>query len=104
MAERNLGIDWKKYYEDHKVDMHTAAMQIKPGDCVWLGQACTIPYELLNEMYTHMDDYHDVILYSNVMNQPVDMLFDPEAKKHFRQITTYNLPLERMSIGMNIME
>ena len=104
MAEKNLSVDWKKYYADHLVDMHTASMQIKPGDCVWLGQACSIPYALLDEMYTHYQDYHDVILYSNVMNRPVDMLFDPEVKKHIRQITTYNLPLERMSIEMNVME
>lgn len=104
MAEKNLSVDWKDYYKEHLVDLHTAAMAIKPGDCVWLGQACAIPYAMMDEMYTHMDDYHDVILYYNVMNQPVDMLFDPEVKKHFRLTSAYNLPLERMSIDMNIVE
>ena len=40
MSEKNLNADWKEYYKSHLVDMHTAAMAIKPGDCVWLGQAC----------------------------------------------------------------
>lgn len=104
MAERNLNIDWKQYYKDHLMSMREASNFIHDGDCVWVGEASSIPYSLLNEMYAHMEDYHNVTIYSNVMNQPCDMIFDPEAKKHFRQITTYNLPLERMSISMNIEE
>ena len=104
MAERNLNIDWKQYYKDHLMTMHEASNFVKDGDCMWVGEASSIPYSLLNEMYAHMEDYHDVKIYSNVMNQPCDMIFDPEAKKHFRQITTYNLPLERMSISMNVEE
>ena len=104
MAERNLNIDWKQYYKDHLMTMHEASNFVKDGDCMWVGEASSIPYSLLNEMYAHMEDYHDVKIYSNVMNQPCDMIFDPEAKKHFRQITTYNLPLEGMSISMNVEE
>ena len=104
MAERNLNIDWKQYYKDHLCTMEEAAKGVKAGDCIWVGEASSIPYNFLDVLHAHQDEYHDVIIYSNVFNQPADMIFDPESKKHFRQITTYNLPLERMSIGMNIME
>ena len=104
MAERNLNIDWKQYYKDHLCSMEEAAKAVKPGDCIWVGEASSIPYTFLDELYKHKEDYHDVTIYSNVFNQPADMIFDPEAKKYFRQITSYNLPLERMSIGMNVME
>ena len=59
MAEKNLNIDWKKYYEDHKVDLAATAKAVVPGDVFWLGQASTIPYAWLEELYAHMEDYHD---------------------------------------------
>ena len=104
MAEKNLNIDWKKYYEEHKVDLAGSAKAVEPGDVYWLGQASTIPYAWLEEMYAHMEDYHDVTLYYNVMNQPASMVFDTETKKHFKMISAYCLPVERMAIGMNTIE
>ncbi len=104
MAEKNLNIDWKKYYEDHKVDLAGTAKAVVPGDVFWLGQASTIPYAWLEELYAHMEDYHDVTIYYNVMNQPASMVFDTETKKHFKMISAYCLPVERMAIGMNTIE
>ena len=100
--------DWKKYYEDHLVTMNETARAIKPGDRVWLGQATQIPYAMLDEMHAHMSepeyDYHDIFLIHNCANVPFNMLFDPETKKHFRNVSFFNLPLERMSIEMGIAE
>ena len=100
--------DWKKHYEDHLVTMNETARAIKPGDRVWLGQATQIPYAMLDEMHAHMTepeyDYHDIFLIHNCANVPFNMIFDPETKKHFRNVSFFNLPLERMSIEMGIAE
>jgi len=93
--------DWKEHYKAHLVTNAEAAKAIKDGDCVWMGQASQIPYVLLDELNAHKEDYKDVTILYNVMNVPNDMIFDPEAKKHFHLISAYNLPLERMALGMN---
>ncbi|MEG1242520.1 MAG: acetyl-CoA hydrolase/transferase C-terminal domain-containing protein [Oscillospiraceae bacterium] len=104
MAVKNLSIDWKQYQKEHTVTLEETAKAVKPGDVFWLGQASTIPYPWLEEMYAHMDDYHDVTLIYNVMNQPASMAFDTETKKHFKMISAYCLPVERMAIDMNTIE
>lgn len=96
--------DWKNYYDSHLISLEEAARKIVPGDRLWIGQATQIPYALLDEMYAHMDDYHDIIFLYNVMVQPISMLFDPETKKHFRLMSAFCLPLERISGEMGIME
>jgi acyl-CoA hydrolase len=104
MAVKNLSTDWKKYYQDHLVSMEETTKAVHPGDVFWLGQASTIPYAWLEELYAHMADYHDVTLYYNVMNAPASMVFDPDVKKHFRLMSAYCLPVERMAIDMNTIE
>lgn len=104
MAERNLTLDWKQWYKDHLVTLEDTAKAVEPGDVYWLGQASTIPYALLEELNEHMEDYHDVTLFYNVMNQPASMVFNPEVKKHFRLTSAYCLPVERMAIDMNTIE
>ena len=96
--------DWKAYYKEHLTSMQDAAKAIKPGDVLWLGAGTVIPYGLLDEMYANMKDYHDVTLMYNVATTPFGMLFDTESKKHFRLISFFNLPLERMSGEMGVME
>jgi len=96
--------DWKQYYKDHLVTMHKASMAIKPGDRLWVGQATQIPYAFLDEMYSHMDDYHDIMIMYNVAVAPFEMLFDVETKKHFRLMSAFCLPLERIAGSMGIME
>ncbi len=96
--------DWKEYYKQHLVTVADAAKAIKPGDVVWMGQGPHVPYTMLEDMYTHMDDYHDIFLIWNVATYPFQMLFDPEAKKHFHMTSFFNLPLERMSGEMGIMD
>jgi len=104
MAERNLAADWKKWYSEHLTDTAGAAGFIEDGDCVWLGQASEIPYTMLNYLDAHKEDYHGVTLLWNVMNVPNDLIFDHDAKKHFKMMSAYNLPLERMAIGMGNIE
>ncbi len=96
--------DWKEYYKAHLTTNTEAAKAIKPGDVVWMGQGPEVPYVMLDEMHTHMEDYHDIILLWNVATTPFDLLFDNESKKHFRLISFFNLPLERMSGEMGILE
>jgi len=84
--------------------MEEAAKKLVPGDRVWIGQATQIPYALLEELYAHMDDYHDIMLMYNVAVQPVQMLFDPDTKNHFRLMSAFCLPLERIAGEMGIME
>ena len=102
MAKRNLDIDWKKYYDEHHGEMKDAAALIKDGDCVWLSNAAATPYEFLEYLHEHMEDYHNVMLYYNCMNVPCSLVLDPEAKKHFHMTSLFNLPVERISIGMGV--
>ncbi|MEG1108977.1 MAG: acetyl-CoA hydrolase/transferase C-terminal domain-containing protein [Oscillospiraceae bacterium] len=96
--------DWKQYYKDHLTTVQEAAKAIKPGDVLWMGQGPEIPYTFLDEMYAHMEDYHDVFLIWNVAVMPFDALFDKETKKHFRMTSFFNMPLERMSGEQGVME
>ena len=96
--------DWKEYYNQHLVSVAEAAKAIKAGDVVWMGQGPEIPFTMLDELHAHQQDYHDVFLIWNVSTMPFDLLFDPESKKHFRMTSFFNLPLERMSGEMGVME
>lgn len=104
MAVRNLNIDWKKYYEEHKGTMADAAKLVENGDRVFLGSASVTPYAFLDYLNEHREDYEDVMLIYNCMNMPTDIIFEADATKHFRMFSAFNLPLERMSMGMNIVE
>ena len=101
MAEKNLSIDWKKYYDEHHGTMADAAALIKDGDTVWLSNAACTPYAFLDYLNEHFEEYHNVTLVYNAMNMPTDIVFNPDAKKHFRMFSAFNLPLERVAIGMN---
>lgn len=96
--------DWKKYYKDHLTDVSGAAKLIENGDCFWLGQPTEVPYSLLNELAANMENYHDVTLLWNVMNKPNDLTLNPEAKKHFKMMSAYMLPLERMEVKNHTIE
>ena len=104
MAERNLNIDWKQYYKDHLVTVEDIGKMIKSHDRWWFGQCSQVPYPLLDYLYQHMDNYEDVFIMYNCMDTPMDILFDPASKKHFRLNSMFCVPLERMSGEMNIME
>lgn len=96
--------DWEDYYKHHLVSNAEAAKAIKNGDCIWLGQASQIPVILLDELDDHKEDYENVTILYNVMNAPTNMLFDAETSEHFHLISAYNLPLERLGIGMNTVD
>ena len=106
MAERNLNCDWKQYMKEHTITMEEAIKKIEPGDVIWVGQATNIPYAFYNELYAHKEDYHDVTIWSNVYSDPsiAGMLFDHDIKDHFRLLSIYNLPLDRMAIEEHTME
>jgi len=96
--------DWKDHYKNHLMTMDEAAKAIKPGDVIWLGSGAETPLALLEALYADMENHSDVTLLYNVAFAPFGMLFDKESKKHFRLISFFNLPLERMSGEMGIME
>ena len=104
MAKRDLSADWQQYYKDHLVTIEEAAKAIVPGDVIYLGQATMIPYALLDYLYEHKEEYHDVTFWYNVMNYPANMLFDHDTKEHFRLLNIYNLPLDRMAIDEHTLE
>lgn len=104
MAVKNLNVDWKKWYKDHLTDTHGAAQAIKKGDVVWMGQGAQIPYDMLDDMNEHMDDYNDVFLMWNCSLYPFELLMNPETVNHFRLTSMFDVVLERMSQGMGIME
>ena len=104
MAEKNLNIDWKQNYKDKLITMEEAAKKVKPGDVFFMGQATTIPYPFLDELYAHMEDYHDVGFFYNVMNYPANMIFDHDTREHFQLRNIYNLPIDRMAIDEHTIE
>ena len=104
MAKRNLDIDWKTWYDAHHGEMADAAALLKPGDCVWLSNAMATPYAFLEYLHDHMEEFHDIMLYYDCMNMPCSIAMDPEVKKHFRLTSLFNLPVERISMDMNVME
>ena len=105
MAVRNLNIDWKKYYDEHQVTNEFVAENFfKDHDHWWIGQCSQVPYTLLDYLYQHKENYNDIFLMYNCMDTPIDMLFDPETKKHFRLNSMFCVPLERISGEMGIME
>lgn len=104
MAIRNLNVDWKKYYDEHHGEMADAAKLIENGDTVWMSQASCIPYAFLDHMTAVRENYKDVMFIYNCMNAPTDMIFEPDIRGHYRMFSAFNLPLERMSMDMNIVE
>ena len=104
MAKRDLNADWKKYYDEHLVTLEEAAKHIEPGDTIFLGQATSVPYALLDYLYEHKEDYHDVAFWYNVFNYPTNMYFDHDTKKHFRFLNIFNLPLDRMGMDNHVVE
>lgn len=104
MAKKDLTTDWRKQYEDRKVSMAEAAEAIKAGDTIWFGQATQIPYAFLDELHAKKENYNDVTLIWNCANVPFNMIFDPSVKDHFRLLSLFCLPLERMAGEAGIME
>lgn len=100
MAVRNLDIDWKKYYDKHHGEMADAAKLVQPGDCWFLSNAAGTPYAFLDYLSEHYEEYHDVMLIYNCMNMPTDLVFNADAKGHFRMFSAFNLPLERTAMQM----
>ena len=104
MAKRDITANWRQYYNDHLVTIEEAAKHIEPGDVIYLGQATMIPYALLDHLYQHREEYHDVTFWYNVMNVPIDMIFDHDTKEHFRLLNIFNLPIDRMAIDERTIE
>lgn len=96
--------DWKNYYKQHLTTEKDVIKHIEPGDVIWLGQGPQIPYTMLEELHTNMEDYHDVWLYWNVMSSPSSLVFDPDAKRHFRMCSVFNNLLERSLVDMDTIE
>ena len=96
--------DWKQHYKEHLVSLQEATRAIKPGDCIWAGQASEIPVEFFDEMHAHQEDYHDVTIQWNCANAPFNFLFDPTSKQYVRLQGYFGLPLERISSEMGIVE
>lgn len=96
--------DWKKYYQEHLITMEEAAKLVKSDDSLWLGHSIGIPYDFLNELNKRRDDLWNVRIMYNLATYPYDMLFDPESIEHFRIMSMFLGPLERMSSEMGIAE
>ncbi len=104
MANQNLGVDWRKWYDDHKVPVEGSSRLVENGDTVWMGQGPQIPFEMLDEMNSHVADYKDVFLIWNCSTYPFDLLTNPATKGHIRMTSMFDLMFERMSQEMGILE
>jgi hypothetical protein len=99
-------MDWKKWLADHTTDMAGASAVLEPGDTFFLGQASGIPYEWLDYLDEHKEEFHNITFVTNVMNRPTNLVFDEEAFDggHFRVWTMFNLPHERMCLPMGTID
>ncbi|MEG0875815.1 MAG: acetyl-CoA hydrolase/transferase C-terminal domain-containing protein [Oscillospiraceae bacterium] len=104
MAERNLELDWKKWYSDHLTALEGSSKLIQDGDVVWVGQGPQIPFGMLDELNAHVEDYHNVFFIWNCSTYPFDLLTNPESKGHVRMTSMFDLIFERMSQELGIME
>lgn len=94
--------NWQEHYKKHLVTMDVAANSIQSGESLWLGAASEIPYTFLETLHKRMEEFQEVSLIYTVMNKPIDLIFDVNAKKHFNMISFFTLPLERISAEMGI--
>lgn len=96
--------NWKEHYQSHLITVEDAAAKIESGDTVWMGQGPEIPFSMLEIMHKNMENYQDVKLLYNVSTNPIEIFFDTAVKKHFRLISFFNLPVERISGEMGVLE
>lgn len=97
-------MDWREIYKDKLVTMEKAAKTVKSGDCLFVGETCAMPYSFLNALNDRRNELENVTLLYNFTVNMHDMLFDEETKKHFRLISWFTGPLDRMSAQMDIAE
>ncbi len=95
---------WQEYYRNHTVSMEEAAKAIKTGDKLWCGETVSISYNFLNKLNEYRENLKDVTILYNFSTGMFDMLFDEESKAHFRLISMFTGPLDRMSGHMGIQE
>lgn len=94
--------NWKDYYKEHLITMEEAAKKINSGENIWFGQTTGVPYTFLNKLYERKDELNDVGIFYNFSTGMFDMLFDEESKGHFRIMSIFTGPLDRMSGHMGI--
>lgn len=96
--------DWKEYYKAHLFSMDEAVKAINSGDSLWCGQGISMSYNFLNILYRRRDELDGVTIMYNLSTEKLDMLFDPQVKGHFRIISVFTGPYERVSLSMGIEE
>ena len=76
-------MDWKKYYEDHKMTAEEAVKLIKSGDRVILSHAVNEPFELVDAMVANADAYRNVKI-QHMVSLGSNAYGKPEYKDNFR--------------------
>ena len=96
--------NWQDYYKEHLLTMDEATKKINSGDNIWLGQTTGISYNFLNKLYERKDELQNVGIFYNFSTAMFDMLFDETVKGHFKIMSVFTGPLDRMSGQMGIAE
>lgn len=89
--------NWKECYNSHLTTLDAVVGDVKSGDSLWFGAATEIPYTFLEKLYERKDELENVTLLYNVMNTPNSLCFDEDAGNHFKLVSMFTLPLERMA-------
>ncbi len=97
-------MEWQKRFSDKLISMEEAAGKINSGDGIFCGETCSVSYNFLNALNKRRDELKDVTIMYNFSVGLYDMLFDEESLGHFRIISFFTGPLERMSGQMGIAE
>lgn len=96
--------DWKKYYEEHLVNMEAAAKCINSGDTIYMGSTLCVPGEFMDALADRSEELSNVTLIANMFLTPAKILMEPKYKKSFHTITMFANAYERMAAKQNNMD
>ena len=76
-------MDWKQYYQSHRMTALEAVRLIKSGDRVFLTGNCSVPLHLLSALVTHAPNLHNVEL-CQALTVAGSEYVNPEMEGHLR--------------------
>lgn len=95
---------WQETFKHKYRTLDEVAATIQSGDTLFVGNTCAVPYGLLNAINARRESLHDVTIIYNFCVNMLEMLFDEETRKHFRLISIFASPIDRISGEMGILE
>lgn len=90
-------MSWRALYEEKRRTAQQAVQLVKSGDRVYVGTASSMAYGLIDALYERRDELENVVI-CNGLSFRTTPFFLPEAKGHFRTLTYFAGPGDRIGI------